>query len=328
MEDTTFPAVMTDLKKPFMGEGQIRDLKADELLVKVHSAPVHPADQGFCRGYYGNKDQLTKPSYGCGFEGAGEVIDIGGEVGEEWKGKRVALFQGLEDEGYEGTYRKYLYINKDRVVEYPSDADYDLIACANGNPLTICGFIDYCHKNNHVSVINDAACSSCGRIFIKAAKEYGIKLINLVRNEEHIKTLEELGADVILNYSCDEFPEQLNKAIEEHKPTGYFTCVAGEVATYVFSQMPKHSSMYIYGFLSMESITYEPKDVTLLFLIFRFFSDRRQSAISGFQFGFKVLQKRRETHGSKSSSKISRLEARCLEPKSARLSNSQSSKMR
>lgn len=261
MEDSKFPAVMTDLSKAYLGEGEKRELKEGELLVKVHSAPVHPADQGFCRGYYGDKKQLKDQHYGCGFEGAGEVLEVGPNTEPTLKGKRVALFQGIEDPNYEGTYRKYLYIMANRVVAFPDDADYDMIACANGNPMTICGFVDICQKSKHTAIINDAACSACGRILIKACKHYGIKLINLVRKAEQVKMLEDMGADAVLNYSEDEFPEKLSKVIEEFKPTGYFTCVSGEVASYVFSSMPNHSTMYVYGFLSMESITYEPKDI-------------------------------------------------------------------
>ena len=139
---TKFPAVMTDLKQPYLGEGEIRELKDGEILVKVYSAPVHPADQGFCRGYYGNKEKLPEPPLGCGFEGAGEVVEIGPNTQESLKGKRVAFAQGIDDPEYQGTYRKYVYIKAEKVIAFPDEADYDMIACSNGNPLTICGFID------------------------------------------------------------------------------------------------------------------------------------------------------------------------------------------
>lgn len=171
MEESTFPAVMTDLKKPYMGEGQKRDLKEGEVLVKVHSAPVHPADQGWCRGYYGEKSKLPEPPLGCGFEGSGEVIEVGPAADESLKGKKVTFIQGIEEEDYQGTYRKYLYIHASKVMIFPDDADYDLIACATANPMTVCGFVDRCQKEGHKTIINDAACSSCGRMLVKVCKK-------------------------------------------------------------------------------------------------------------------------------------------------------------
>ena len=70
-----------------------------------------------------------------------------------------------------------------------------------------------------------------------------------------------MGADVAINYSSDAFPEKLAEAIKEHQPSGYFTALAGEVAAYVFGEMPRESTLYVYGMLSMEDITIAPKNI-------------------------------------------------------------------
>lgn len=260
MEDNKFSAVLTDLKKPFIEQVEKRALKDGEVLVKVHSAPVHPADQAFCIGYYGNKEQIGDLPTGCGFEGAGEVIETGPNVDESLKGKRVAFVQEIGSTGYQGSYRQYIYIDAKSAVQFPDDVDYDTISCMYGNPFTICGFLDYCEKNNHTSIINDAACSALGKILVKACKKYNIHLINLIRKAEHVDELKSLGADVVLNYSTDEFPEQLDEIIKEHKPTAYFTAVAGELASYILGKMPNHSALIVYGALSLEKISYDPGD--------------------------------------------------------------------
>ena len=232
----------------------------DEVLIKMYSAPIHPADMGFCRGYYGDKSKLTPP-LGCGMEGAGEIVEIGSSVEESYKGKRVAVTHDIYEPRYQGTYRQFLYAKANEVIAFPEDCDFDMISCAVGNPMTICGFIDYAQKNGHTSLINDAASSACGKILIQAAKFFNMKLINIVRKEEHVKLLAELGSEYTLNYSTDEFPEELAKAIKETEPTCYFTAIAGEIAGYVLDQMQNGSTMVIYGALSMENVSLDPRSV-------------------------------------------------------------------
>ncbi|CAI2374745.1 unnamed protein product [Moneuplotes crassus] len=260
---TKFRAVVTDFKKPTIAELELREIQDDELLIKVHSTPVHFADQGYCRGLYGNKEDLPPPPSGVGFEGAGEIVKVGANIDSSLVGRKAAFTNSFTDEGYQGTFRQYIYLPHSRVIVYPEGCttDYDVLSCAVANPLTICGFIDYCQKNGHTSVIHDAASGACGKLFLKACKKFGIKLINLVRKDEQVTMLNEMGADVTLNYSSEEFPGQLTEAINEHKPTAYFTALAGEVAAYVFGQMDRFTTLYIYGMLSMENISLEPKNI-------------------------------------------------------------------
>ena len=119
---------------------------------------------------------------------------------------------------FQGTFRQYVYAPFKSAFTFPEgcDIDYDILSCTIANSLTICGFIDFCQKNKHSCVINDAASGACGKIFVKAAKKYGITLINLVRKDEQVKQLEDLGADVALNYQSEEFQGQSSQKAEEN----------------------------------------------------------------------------------------------------------------
>jgi NADPH:quinone reductase-like Zn-dependent oxidoreductase len=75
-EAKKFNAVMTDGAKPYHAELEGRELKEDEVLVKIHAAPINPSDQMYAVGMYGVKKLLNKYPTGCGFEGAGEVTDV------------------------------------------------------------------------------------------------------------------------------------------------------------------------------------------------------------------------------------------------------------
>lgn len=258
-----FKAVVTDYKKPSVVELELRELQSDELLIKVHSAPVHFADQGYSRGLYGNKEDLPAAPSGVGFEGAGEIVKVGADFDSSLVGRKAAFTNVFTDEGYQGTYRQFIALPKSRVIVYPegTEISYDTLSCAIANPLTICGFVDFCQKNGHKAVIHDVGSGSCGKLFLKACKKYGITLINLVRKDEHVIMLQDMGGDVTINYSAEEFPDQLSEAIATHKPTCYFTALAGEVCSYVFGQMDRFTTLVVYGMLSMENISLEPKNI-------------------------------------------------------------------
>lgn len=51
--------------------------------------------------------------------------------------------------------------------------------------------------------LQTAAASTLGRIAIQIAKEKGIKLINVVRRNEQVRELKELGADHVIVYNKD-----------------------------------------------------------------------------------------------------------------------------
>lgn len=77
--------------------------------------------------------------------------------------------------------------------------------------------------------------------------------------------LEDMGADVVLNYSSDEFPELLSGVLATYKPSGYFTALSGEVASYIFERMADYSTLYIYGILSMEKVSLDCHNILFKF---------------------------------------------------------------
>jgi len=105
----------------------------------------------------------------------------------------VAVFQTFFGANYSGTWRQYLYCTLDDVYVLPEDIDEDQSCCYLGNPLTVLGLYKQCLKYNAKAVIQDAACSSVGKIFYKYATSKGMPVINIVRSEAQIVILQELG---------------------------------------------------------------------------------------------------------------------------------------
>jgi len=57
--ESTYKAIFTDFNAPFMKEVALEPLKEGEIRIKVHAAPVHPADCLLAEGLYVKKEKLS-----------------------------------------------------------------------------------------------------------------------------------------------------------------------------------------------------------------------------------------------------------------------------
>jgi len=60
-----------------------------------------------------------------------------------------------------------LNVHQEALIHFPDTVDFDTISSSFVNPVTACGFVDTCHKKGVKAVIQDAAASALGRMFIK-----------------------------------------------------------------------------------------------------------------------------------------------------------------
>ena len=218
------------------------------MLIKVHARPINPSDKNCAKGTYGKIP--GKETLGIGFEGAGEIIQVSKNLDSSLVGKKAAFCFMIGAPGYEGTWREYIHVSKENVVIYPDHAEYNQMAWSFVNPQTVCYFWYLIEKNNHKAVIQDAACSSLGKMFIKLCQKENLPIINIVRRDEQVKELLELGAEYVLNSESEDFTSELEKLIEKLQPKAYFDWIGGKLSTMVFSKLPRYSTLYIFGDLS------------------------------------------------------------------------------
>jgi len=229
------------------------------MLVKMQSCGVNPSDKYMSLGIYGNFGKTAswplgdKETCGVGFEGAGEVMQVGSSLDSALVGRKVAVSNTPGINGYQGTWRQYLVVEKDAWMMYPDEADYDQMAYSFINPMTVWYFWHLIKQDKVNAVIQDAACSSLGKMFLKLCIREGIKIINIVRREEQEKQLSELGAEIVLNSESEDFEQKLKDTIEDIQPKAFFDCVGGKIARSVLSNLPRYSKFYIYGSLEKES---------------------------------------------------------------------------
>jgi|LauGreDrversion4_2_1035121.scaffolds.fasta_scaffold465678_1 NADPH:quinone reductase len=100
-------------------------------------------------------------------------------------------------------------------------------------------------------------------------------LINVVRKEEQVKILKDLGAEHVLNSSEPNFEEELGKLTRKLNATVCFEAISGSATAMIMKAMPSHSISIVYGLLSEQSIS----DIDPLLLI------GRNQRIEGFFLG-------------------------------------------
>ncbi len=263
--------------------------KDHEVVVRIEATAVNPSDVAVLLGLpsLGNPSILgttaqpkkpirlpeqVMPAYHgrigkplpAGNEGAGVVVAAGKDVGH-LMGKVVALF-GMS------SYAQYRCVPAAAVMQMNSGTSPLQAAASCVNPFTVLSMIETMRMENHSAMINTAAASNLGQMLVKACKEDGIPLINVVRKESQVKLLESIGADYVCNSSLPNFKEQLVEAIADTGATLAFECIGGgdmtqillesmekallrKATTYSRYGSTTHKQVYIYGGLSPKPTT-------------------------------------------------------------------------
>ena len=217
----------------------------NEVLIKVEAAPINPSDLGLLLSFAadlstinisGSGDETVtsmkinpslmnamKPrldqSMPVGNEGAGIIEGAGGNT-KDLIGKVVGLAGG-------SMYSQYRCVPASSCLimnEGTSSAD---AASSFVNPLTALSFLETMKMENHTAIIHTAAASNLGQMLVKICKDDAVPLVNIVRKDEQVEILKNLGAKYICNTSDDNFMENLVEALVETGATLGFDATGG-----------------------------------------------------------------------------------------------------
>src|SRR5438094_212098 len=162
----------------------------DEVLVQMRAAPINPADLNQIEGKYPVRPELPATP---GFEGAGVVVDAGGNGTTIPAGTLVILPHNL------GTWREAVAVKASELVAVPPEIDPVHAAMLKINPMTAWRLLhDYVDLKKGDWLIQNAANSAAGRAVIQIAHELGYKSVNVVRRGELTDELRAEGGDVVL----------------------------------------------------------------------------------------------------------------------------------
>ena len=212
--------------------------KAGQVLIKVEATPINPSDLGLLfasadteNAQYSpgkvvakmpdNATRAMKARHGmampAGNEAAGTVVAAGAGA-ESLMGKRVACVPG-------SAYASYAYA--DAAMCMPVEASAAQAASSFVNPMTALGFVETMKLEGFTGIVHAAAASNLGQMLVKICLEDGVPLVNIVRSEEQVKLLKDLGATHVLNMSDADFMPKLIDAIAETKAMLGFDPIGG-----------------------------------------------------------------------------------------------------
>ena len=274
----------------FLIEEAIPEPGADEVLVKVQAAPIHPSD---ISQLFGPADfstarlegttarpvltatipealmPIVAPRIGqplpAGNEGAGPVIRAGRNCAH-LEGKTVAMLGGE-------MYAQYRVMPASKCLPVPDGINAAACAASKVNPLTALCLVETMRMEGHTALVNTAAASSLGQMLVKICLKDGIGLVNIVRSDAQVKLLQDIGATHVVNSTSDSFMTDLVAALSATGATIAFDATGGgslggqiltameQVAVSKMTTFSRYGSdtfkqLYIYGNMDTSPTTF------------------------------------------------------------------------
>lgn len=234
---------------PDPGPGQVR--------VRMLAAPVNPSDILFCKGTYGIGPE---PPMLAGLEGTGIVETAGaGFLGHLHVGKRVAV---IASEG--GTWSESCITRAETIVPVPHQLTNEQAAAYFINPATALLMTHWVFElPRDAWLIQSAANSAVGRMIIRLGKHFGFRTLNVVRREEAVSDLLNLGGDAVLvateTTTPHEFSEQVSLHCNGNLPRFAVDPVGGHTGGLLFASLGQGGQMLSYASLADAPIPIHPR---------------------------------------------------------------------
>ena len=219
--------------------------KEDEVLIKIEATPINPSDLGLLIGPAdvasmtvsgeGEDSEVNMDipenflrvvtdrigqSLPVGNEGGGVVVAAGGKDIEELVGKTVGVAGGSMYSQYRCVKASSCFVMNEGTT--PAES-----ASCFVNPLTSLAMVETMRMENHSALVHTAAGSNLGQMLIKICLSEEVPLVNIIRKEEHVNKLADIGAKYVCNSSKDTFLEDLINALIETKATIAFDATGG-----------------------------------------------------------------------------------------------------
>ena len=250
---------MTDLKSKeirseITGEGKLNlsiatsDVPTpgdDEVLIKVEASPINPSDLGLLISFAADLESISTSGSGddtvtsmgihpglmqsmkprldksmqVGNEGGGVIIDAGKNV-KDLIGKTVGVAGGAMYSQYRCLPAMSCLVMNDGTTSAEAASSFV-------NPLTALGFTETMKLENHTALVHTAAASNLGQMLVKICLADDIPLVNIVRKQEHVDLLKDLGAKYICNTSDEDFTKSLTDCLVETGATLGFDATGG-----------------------------------------------------------------------------------------------------
>ena len=201
---------------PEVLEVQDVDIKSpgpDEIKITNHAIGLNYIDTYHRSGLY----PLPLPS-GIGLEAAGKVDDVGSNITEFNKGDNIA-YASMPI----GAYSEQRIIPAKIAVKVPEWISHKLAATLMTKGLTTNYLLTKTYKlRPNETILFHAAAGGVGQIFAQWAKSIGAKVIGTVGSDEKIEIAKANGYENVINYSKNDFAEEVMKLTNNNGVSAVF----------------------------------------------------------------------------------------------------------
>ncbi|MFB6083001.1 MAG: zinc-binding alcohol dehydrogenase family protein [Halorientalis sp.] len=237
---------VTDREKPEPGSGEVR--------IEVEAAGINFADIMQRRGDYQGGPE---PPYVPGMEVTGVVDAVGEGVGREVGDEVMGFVE-------EGGYAEYAIANAAGLFDLPENMSYEEGAGFPVQFLTAhnCLF-EWGDLTEGESVLIHAAAGGVGTAAVQLASNAGAEVFGTASTEEKLELAEELGCDHPIQYTEEDFVEQVNDLTDGEGVDLVLDGIGGETTTESLKALTHFGRMVSFGAASGEPG--QPNTADLLF---------------------------------------------------------------
>lgn len=234
VEEFGEPGVLqsVEVERPSPGEG--------EVLIEVKSAGVNYADTMRRRDQYVESQELP---FTPGSEIAGVVAEVGDGVENVSVDDRVVTLLGT------GGYAEYAVAPSRNLIPLPDGLDFDEAAAIPLQGLTAYHVLETSGQlKQGESVVVHAAAGGVGYLAVQMAKLMGASpVIAAASTQEKLDLAKDLGADVLINYTEEDWPEKVREATDGNGADVILEMVGGDFPRKNLQCLNAFGRMVVFG---------------------------------------------------------------------------------
>ena len=215
-----------------------------EVLIKVAAAGINYADIAQRRGAYLTR---TRTPMTLGFEVSGTIEALGPQTVAPPAGTRVIAF-------VEGGYAEYAIASSSTIIPIPETLDFPHAAAFAVQGLTAYQTLRESGRlQTGESVLVQAAAGGVGTLAVQLAHLMGAgKVIGTASNEQKLELVRRLGADAAINYTQDDWVEQVTQATGGRGVDIVLEVVGGTVTDQALQTLAPFGRLVVIGAASGE----------------------------------------------------------------------------
>ncbi|WP_144138285.1 zinc-binding dehydrogenase [Paraburkholderia sp. BCC1884] len=241
---------------PKPGLGQVR--------VKTILSAVHNHDLMTIAGQYGFKPDFPAIA---GSEAVGTIDALGPGVDGLFVGQRISVA------GAHGTWAEFFIADAHTVVPVPDKISDESAAQLIGMPLSALFLLKFVEAQPAQWIVQNAATGAVATALAMAAQEKGINVINLVRQDDAVVGLSNIGIRNGVSTARSDWRQEVQKIVGGSPIVSAIDGVGGSASTDLLSLIAERGVLVSFGAMSGKPMEIPPGE-----LIFR------QALVKGFWF--------------------------------------------